>query len=416
MKRLLVFLLMIVSVSAAKADSYNLATVYTNGQEGLGTAFCIANTSYGSLMVTAKHVVEGTDNVFISHNGQWVKGKSVRRSAADDVATFEVPVRLRVTPMASVFPDDGVPVVVEGRGPDYQKTDEDYTFTGKTAKDGFVLSDCSVVEGDSGGPVYAETKSSGTVVVGLVTGYTKRRRDRVETKIVPAQTIVAFVQTQYGGCPNGYCPIQIRPQVQQPMIGIGIPVGPPRTIGVAEPVSPIYTPQQPVAPTPPKEVAVAGPQGPPGKDGKDGRSVTKDEVESIVSAWLDAHKEELVGPAGPRGSGPTMQEMIPVIVQAIDATIAENPDRFRGPQGERGMIGMPNSDEMTKWANTWMDNDPRVKQLLARVDALEKQKITIVQGEEQPDGTITQIGQSRQYDLNKPIPIVTKRVDVKDGK
>lgn len=415
MKRFWVFLLCILLSQILYADSYNVATVLPNGQEGLGTAFCVANTTYGSLMVTAKHVIEGSDNVFISHGGKWVKGRYVNRCPSDDVATFEVPVRLKATRVASIFPEHGILVTVEGKGPDYQKTGEDYAFTGKTAKDGYVLSDLSVVQGDSGGPVYAETTSSGRVVVGLVTGYTKRRRDRVETKIVPAQTIVSFIQSQYGGCPNGFCPIQIRPQVQQPMIGIGVPVGPPRTVGVAEPVTPIYVPQeQQEQESYPqnREPAVAGPQGPPGKDGKDGRAPTEQEIRLAVEAWIKVHKSELVGPPGPKGPPPSMQEMIPIIAQAIDTTISQNPERYFPRQGELSTIGTSVSVDDDKPSS----NESLINELVARIDALEKRKITIVQGEEKPDGTITQIGESRQYDLNKPIPIVTKRVDVKDGK
>ena len=48
------------------------------------------------------------------------------------------------------------------------------------------------------------------------------------------------------------------------------------------------------APTPkPDPISTQGPQGPPGRDGKDGRSVTPQEVESIVSAWLYSNRDEL---------------------------------------------------------------------------------------------------------------------------
>ena len=143
------------------------------------------------------------------------------------------------------------------------------------------------------------------------------RRDQYpgrKTKYVSCRKIVAWMQAQYGGCPGGVCPIQIRPRVIQPMIGIGIPTGPPRIIGEAVRVnpSPIYVPQQPQYPKQPEPLrpvpdpafisGLAGQQGVPGPKGDrgaDGRSVTKTEVEATVNAWLEANRDALRGEPGP---------------------------------------------------------------------------------------------------------------------
>lgn len=106
------------------------------------------------------------------------------------------------------------------------------------------------------------------------------------------------VQTQQSRYPSQCgpigCPIQVRPYVQQPVLGIGIPVGPPRVIGVAEPAPQRYVPMpsQPV----PDPISVTGPRGEPGRDGKDGKSVTQEQVQIAVDTYLESNIDRLKAP------------------------------------------------------------------------------------------------------------------------
>lgn len=286
------------------ADTYALVTSYVvDGQkiEDKGTAVCFAHTDRGSLVVTAAHNVQhNPDSVWISHQDDWHLCDRVHVHPSADIAVLEISRRLRVTPLGDVTPI-GESVVVQGFGPRLNHSGESLWFDG-TIEDSENLRGANgehAIPGDSGGPVLYETEA-GLALVGIVTRHegdrpANRRTQfasfRARTGFVPAQTIVSFVQAQYGGCPGGVCPIRIRPQIQRPMIGIGIPIGPPRIVDTVEPAPRILQPS-------PKQ---PGPQGPSGPPGRDGRSVTKAEVEAAVNAWLDAHFDQLKGPPGPSG-------------------------------------------------------------------------------------------------------------------
>lgn len=91
------------------------------------------------------------------------------------------------------------------------------------------------------------------------------------------------------------------------MIGIGIPAGPPRVVGIAEPVPQTYVPRQsvPVSPDAIRQAVAdylnANPErfrGPKGEPGSNGRSVSKADAAEIITQWLDANRDQLRGPAG----------------------------------------------------------------------------------------------------------------------
>lgn len=83
------------------------------------------------------------------------------------------------------------------------------------------------------------------------------------------------------------------------MIGIGIPVGPPQVIGVAEPAPRRYVPEgsRPSVPAQPSVTqGPAGPQGPPGPagpPGRDGQDVSREHVEAVINAWLEANVDRM---------------------------------------------------------------------------------------------------------------------------
>lgn len=365
-------LLALCAVPAASAESVVICTSYMQAGrhvETLGTAVCIAQTDRGSILLTAKHnIAERPDGVWVRHAGDWHRCFNARMAISEDLATVETTIRLRPNCLADSVPVGSV-AIVEGAGPSAWKTSEDVVFRAKLIDEQWLVGSRGehVIPGDSGGPVLCRTTSSGYAVVGIVEGFeaptTVEPSSRMahagsRTRFVPAARIVKFVQSQYGSCPGGICPIQIRQQIQQPMIGIGIPTGPPRIVNTVEP-APVKV-LQPV-PDPMFISGPVGPVGPRGPQGESGRSVTKQEVEAVVEAWLDANREALVGPAGPAG-----------------------------PAGPRGAAAAATD----------------VAPLEARIDALERRKFRMVVTNE------GKIIDDEVYDAGEPVVLDLKRLKV----
>jgi hypothetical protein len=297
------------------ADTYPLVTSYQNEKgrfEDKATAVCIAHTDRGCLLVTAAHnVASNRSSVWISDRTDWIHAERVHVHPSADLAVIELPARLQVTPLGDTTPLQQR-VTVAGFGPKLNDSGESFSFVGKieehSAEDSTLrgLNGEHAIPGDSGGPVLYDSEN-GPALVGIVTKHegdtpathrTQFASMRARTGFVPAETIVSFVQAQYGGCPGGACPIRIRPQIQQPMIGIGLPIGPPRIVDTIERMPPVQILPPPPNSTPRSTVGIPGPPGRDGADGRDGRSVTKAEVEAAVNAWLDANRDQLRGPAG----------------------------------------------------------------------------------------------------------------------
>lgn len=329
----LIFLTLLCQLACCQV--VRLSVNCSDGTQGLGTAWCCGQTDYGaSVFVTVAHNFEGATSAEVAIAGQWRKVSRMRAYHADDVATFEVAgIACRWLPLADSV-QAGESVEVYGYGPTFRGR-KTCTFRGRIVSDG-IEGDGGLhpIPGDSGGPVMVR----GAEVCGIIQGYdtpTVYRSDyasqRLTTRYVTHTTIRRCLQQcyQYGGCGPSGCPIWIRPQIQQPMIGIGIPTGPPRVVGVATPAPQTYVPQSSGQPGPRGEAGPPGspgPAGPAGERGAPGRSVTRDEIEAIVSAWLDANREALrgqagergpVGPAGPSGRPGTSTAAIPIEVVIV---------------------------------------------------------------------------------------------------
>jgi hypothetical protein len=135
-----------------------------------------------------------------------------------------------------------------------------------------------IIKGDSGGLV--EDKNG--EFVGIITAHGED--DPSKTLFTPA----SFVATLAQSCNGPQCrPIIIRRRVEQPMFGIGIPMGPPRSVDIAQPMPrppQVYVPQprpDPIS-TPPSQPQISADhirqivadylqQNPP-RDGLDGRN------------------------------------------------------------------------------------------------------------------------------------------------
>lgn len=286
-----------------RAQIVRLSVSDDSGEIGKATAVCIGQCDGGSVFLTARHNFRDATRAKVKVRGNWIRIRSVNRSRSHDVASFEVSADCDQIPLADAV-EPGVRVRCGGFGPEYWGSGEAGDFHG-TLMPSEIRGDGGLhpIQGDSGGPVIADDR-----VVGIVCGYvaTVARTDdaasHYPTVYAGLSEIRECLQQVYQRCPPGGCPIYIRPEIRQPMVGIGIPVGPPRVVGVAE-----QLPPQRICPTP-DPISVTGPQGPrgergePGPPGPAGRSVTREEVEATVNAWLESNIDRIKGPPGPPGT------------------------------------------------------------------------------------------------------------------
>lgn len=336
--------------------------------ESKGTAFVVYSNERGSVLLTCKHVVRGSSEVWIAHSGDWHLCSHVYLHPTEDVAAMECNIRLKATGLTENIPT-GAEVIVDGAGPALHKTEEEWFFRGRVVDEGEVRGEggLAVIEGDSGGPVYVKMPDNMYAAGGIAFAYPRTspggltRRDQhcrfnTTTLYTPTRKFMPWLTAQY--CPNGQCPIQIRPQVIQPFGPLGIPRGPARVIGIAEPVPQQYTPVQPPQASQPSYVAGPpgrdGAQGPPGPPGEPGRSVKQQEIEAVVNAWLDSNRELLRG--------------------------------RDGAPGDRGLVGVPDNEDIANWLNGALSDpntretlrqqlrdllaeDPKIQELMRRIES-----------------------------------------------
>ena len=391
----LILLLLLSGHCSADQPYFPVSAVGVSG-EGLGTAVCVAHSESrnSSLFLTAAHVVEGASAVFVSDNSRWVRGNSLITHGSEDLAGFWVPGKW---PGAAIVEDiaDNSDVIVCGFSPDRDKDCfpavlmEEY-FRGEPLGEHKQWEHPAL--GDSGGPILAQGPD-GYVVCGIVSGFSvdaSSRKSGVRGRYVSHRVIRQWMTQAYGGCPT--CPqMYIRPQVQQPMLGFGIPMGPPGAVGVVDPMPAIPIQRaEPRPQAPSRDVVVAPSQ----EDLK--RLVAEYFAQNPVSGPAGPRGE--AGPAGPAGAGPTDEQ----VVRSVVAVIQSNPERFRGPAGpagpkgdtgpagapgERGLVGVPDNADLENWLRGALSDpgcrelirdeltdllasDPRVQEILNRLDRL----------------------------------------------
>lgn len=303
--------------------------------EGRGTAFCIGETPEGNgVYLTAKHNLRDAEQVRIKVFGKWYQATAFNLHPTEDVASFEAPVIVQALNVGSEEPS-GERVRISGFGPEY---------FGRTAcsffgviDDGSVLGEKGLhpIPGDSGAPVVIGEDT----VVGVISGYdtpyqrTSFRSDyaeqRLRTRYTGVIRIRECLQQCYQPCPPGGCRIWIRQEYRQPIGFLGMPAGPVQRVNVAEPVPRVFVPEDQAAKPVPDQISMQGPQGPPGPPGKDGRSVTQEQVEAVVNAWLDANREQLRGPAGPQGPpGPAGSSASTTALESRLTSLEQRPFRI----------------------------------------------------------------------------------------
>jgi hypothetical protein len=294
----LVLVPIILLCELANAQTVRLR-VDLDGSQGNGTAVCIGHTPEGaSVLLTAKHNFRGARGGNIFHDGRWITAEAINQHSSEDVLSFEVKGTVPALQLADAE-RIGETVEIRGYGPEYHGRQASAFWgvmeTGHIAgRDGL-----HPITGDSGGPVLQAGK-----VVGVIQGYfetvfrSDRANERLSTSYSGLKAIRECLQQCYQSCPPGGCRIWIRNEYRQPIGPLGFPRGPVQRVQVAEPVPRVFVPEDQPRVSQPAPVVQQGPPGPPGRDG---RSITREDVEHVVNAWLEANRESLVGPQGPPG-------------------------------------------------------------------------------------------------------------------
>lgn len=259
--------------------------------------------------------------------------------------------------------------------------------------------------GSSGGAILTESGK----LVGIISSVDDRTGETLSVNLHAATRGYTTVRTVQWQCtPQGCIPCYpsrppqnyIRHQRIEPRL-----LGPPRVeffeqSTVPQP-APQAQPQQPATPQPSIEVDwsefdslvkqelvklwerdKAQLRGRPGADGKDGAPGARG-----PQGPPGVGQQGPTGPPGPAGPPPTDAQ----VVAAVRTILYEDPERFRGPpgkEGSRGLVGVPDEEDIRNWlvgaasdpatrqmlATVLADivaADPRVEQLIERLDQLE---------------------------------------------
>jgi hypothetical protein len=397
--RTIVIFFAVIWLNTASAQVVQLHVSGIDGKRYNGTAVCVGMESQTShVFATAKHNLRDMKTAVVKmSDGTDYPIHRLAEHPSGDVATFVCNANALPLPICDCA-HLNADVEVVGWGPFFhQRAERLVVRSGKIAakyKTSFVVRNqrAQVVTGDSGGAVVTADRR----LCGLISGF--ESENPLNTVVAPGSAIAETVAiTHTLQCPGGNCPIVIRRQIQQPMIGIGVPVGPPRSVPIAVPAPQperVYVPQPqpdpmftPVAPTDAQIAAAvsawfgvhgsqlrgpsgpAGPSGQQGAPGERGSGVTKEQVESTVNAWLDANLDRIRGPSGPSGE--------------------------RGPHG---LVGVPDDQDIRNWLVGAMSDpatrqqlsglladlvatDPRVDALIQRLEALENRPVTSGSGD-----------------------------------
>ena len=274
---------------------------------GKATAFCIGVTETGnSIWATARHNFDdGVNAVMLNQKNHAypVLMNSIRKHPDPnlDVAIFEstIPVSSHWV-LADGYP--GQLTIVPGYGPEYHGRSA-VAFAGRIIDDTFMLGEQSyhAITGDSGAPLVVDND----YVVGVLVGHehpqfkTSHRADyqhlSLKTVYVEAKHVKYLLDQHYQyqqRCTPQGCYIYGTPAIVQPRIGVTLPVGPPRVVGVTQP-QPIYSyPRNNQRPQP----LYLQPKDQPTPTAPDNTVLQK-----LVSEWMEKNVDKIRGPAGKDG-------------------------------------------------------------------------------------------------------------------
>lgn len=222
MVRLLLMLLVLLVSSTAQAQALAVRTTkrqcFQNGcRQIIGDGSCayIGNADGKSVYITASHVVENADAVYVGCAGRWWTARVVQRydgmsgDAPMDYAIIEtqmIPLQ-KCFEVASEYPDSGVAAVAYGysRGISNLRVEN----TRIKVRSNWKGISTQMAQGDSGGPIIADGK-----LVGIISGGSE---DPNMTLCTDASLIRVKLLSRYRVLPRCNCRPRIRCIPTQPI-------------------------------------------------------------------------------------------------------------------------------------------------------------------------------------------------------
>ena len=386
------------------AETYPVrVTLRGSSQPAEASAVCVGKSQTQSLFLTNRHVAQGAVQLFVADGQRWVEASGIQLSQTADVASFHVKnTSFKITPLMTGLPR-GHRVDVCG----YSNRSR-FCFTGRYNGNNIDGGKTHVLPGDSGGAVLAKACDR-TYCIGLANAYGTRNG---LTYFVSAEQCRKHLTQYYQKPPRcqqyGNCPVpQQRPNYRRYKSVNPQLLGPPRIEYYEESTNPEIV-EPPPAPTP---------------------QVSDQKLEEIVVGWLEKNRDKLRGRDGKNAPS--------ISVADVGAYLAANhrnelrgpvgatgPTGPSGPQGEQGVAGPLTTYKDQKLIDLLAD-DPRVQQLIARLEALEKvrtsppvdlsaiqQRLTTLEQQERrvllvEDGNVLD---DESYTADQPIILDLKRI------
>ena len=373
----LILILAFVLPSIAAAETYPVR----DSSGGQASAVCVGVMYDGGranprwIFLTNRHVVTHrgrTVKLWVgSDDGKWLRGESIRASEIKehDVASFTVPRsagEFRKVRLVEGVPDRSK-VTVCG----YSRQRAKFCLDGRLTGDIVTAGGRHAEQGDSGGSVLLK-ESGKSYLAGLTWAYGEDK----STHVVTAKACCEHLKWAYGaqpnavqwhrqgnGCPNGRCTIHPQP----PRPGIRYEriepqmFSPPRIERYEEYPFPQTIPPPP-EPTEP---------GPP--------AVPVSEIERAVERWMEKNSDKIRGPVGSSGQD--------------------------GAAGDRGLAGQSGAAGL-QGPSGGSVNDPRIADLIIRLELVEQQKRRVVI----VDGKANKIIDDESYNPEEAIVLDIQRL------
>jgi hypothetical protein len=341
------------------AETYPVrVTLRGSSQPAEASAVCVGKSETQSLFLTNRHVARGAVQLFVADGQRWVEASGIQLSQTADVASFHVKhTSFRITPLMTGLPQ-GHRVDVCG----YSNRSR-FCFTGQYNGHNVDGGHTHVLPGDSGGAVLAKACGK-TYCVGLANAYGTRNG---LTYFVSAEQCRKHLTQYYQKPPRcqqyGNCPVpQQRPNYRRYKSVNPQFLGPPRIEFYEESTNPEIV-EPPAVPTP---------------------QVSEDELKKIVVGWLEKNRNEIRGRDGNDAPSISIADVGAYLAANHRSELrgpvgAPGPTGPQGPRGEQGPTGPLTTYDDQKLIDLLAD-DPRVQQLIARLEALEKARTSLPVG------------------------------------
>ena len=394
---LVVLAAIVLACSTACGQTYEITVRDRSNQVSKGSAVCVGRgLAQGQwVFLTAGHVLNGGHVATVEGH----RVNNVRFARGKDLASFEIGSgEFEKTAIVKDWPD-GINAQVCGFG----AAREAFCFEGsitRYSEGGRIWArNQHTVPGDSGGAVMIQTGQR-RCLAGVHWGY-GCQAGRCDSEFVTSEQICQHLTQVYGDCPDCRQWPQViqRPQQQRPQVLPQPRLPTPPSVVVAPCQDDIRRMVAEYMRANPVQSGRDGADGTDGRNGVDGRTPDVD-YPRIVGSVLEAMPRPRDGVDGhPRRDGQSVS-----VSQVAEYLVANHRAEItgpaglgqrgeQGPQGERGLIGVPDDQDIRNWLVGAMSDaetrammsqllvelaaeDPRTTGLIQRLEALENRTRT----------------------------------------